>query len=191
MARFRLKFDPTGGAILACVDVGKETYWWDYGRLGLYLENNELLTQSSASADALRTFLGITTRKQANALGSEVKADESAVMLKCSIGGGSVGKGSVLVNVSAPHVEVENCILMNVTSLTPIRGKGGLLYNVVHEATDGELEANAVRADVFMPGGEHLIMASKPSIDGGEMRLRCLAVAVAASHTILLSLPCA
>jgi len=167
MTAFRERFDPSGAPVLACVDVGKDTYWWDYGRLGLYLENNNLLTTATASADALRTFLGITERKQANALGGALSTDESAVMLKCAIGGGKVGKGCVLVNVSAPSVDVEDCILMNVTSLVPIKGKGGLLYNVVHEAAEGELTATAVQADVFMPGGEHLVMRSKPSIDGG------------------------
>ena len=32
MANFRKKFDPSGGPILACVDVGTNAYWWDYGR---------------------------------------------------------------------------------------------------------------------------------------------------------------
>jgi len=167
MATFRSRFDPTGAPILACVDVGKDTYWWDYGRLGLYLENNALLTQPTPAAAALRTFLGITEPKQANLLGGDVEADASAVMLKCTLGGGKVGKGCVLVNVSAPSVDIEDCILMNVTSLAPIRGKGGLLYNVVHEQSAGELAASAVRADVFTPGGEHLLMSSKASIDGG------------------------
>jgi len=55
---------------------------------------------------------------------------------------------------------------MNVTSSVPIVGKGGLLYNVVHDAADGKLECSAVRADVFMPG-QQLQMASDKSIDGG------------------------
>lgn len=40
----------------------------------------------------------------------------------------------VLVGVCAPSVDVENCILMNVSSNAPIYGRNGLLYNVVHEA---------------------------------------------------------
>ena len=63
-------------------------------------------------------------------------------------------------------VDVEGCILVNVTSSVPITGKGGLLYNVVHEAAEGTLDCSAVRADVFMPG-QHLQMMSTPETDGG------------------------
>mmetsp|Transcript_64965 Transcript_64965/g.128427 ORF Transcript_64965/g.128427 Transcript_64965/m.128427 type:complete len:565 (-) Transcript_64965:479-2173(-) len=166
MAAFRASFDPSGQAILGCVDVGAKAYWWDYGRLGLYLENNTLLTQGGASADALRTFLGIKQRQQLSTVAAGAQVDPSAVMLKCKIGGGRVGPGSVLVNVEAPSVDVEGCILVNVTSAAPITGKNGLLYNVVHEEA-GALEASEVRADVFGPGGDHMVMLSAPDIDGG------------------------
>ena len=48
----------------------------------------------------------------------------------------------------------------------PIVGRGGLLYNVVHEAADGSLDCSAVRADVFMPGSQ-LQMRSSRETDGG------------------------
>lgn len=167
MAAFRTRFDPSGGAILACVDVGTSAYWWDYGRLGLYFENNLLLAEPTAPAHALRTFLGLHPyRQQETKLSTDMDVDENSVLLKCTIGGGKIGKGCVLVNVSAPSVDVEDVILMNVTSSVPIVGKGGLLYNVVHDAADGKLECSAVRADVFMPG-QQLQMASDKSIDGG------------------------
>lgn len=59
----------------------------------------------------------------------------------------------MLVNVTAPEVEVEAAILMSVTSAGPVRGKRGVLYNVVHEGSE-PLSADAVRADVFQPGGK-------------------------------------
>jgi hypothetical protein len=56
----------------------------------------------------------------------------------------------VLVNVNAPSVDVEGCVLINVTSTRPIKGRGGLLYNVVDEAGGVEpLTCDAVRDDVF------------------------------------------
>jgi len=75
----------------------------------------------------------------------------------------------VLVNVVAPSVDVEDCVLVNVTSTTPIVGKAGLLYNVVHTSSSAELSASEVRADVFMPNGVHHVMNSKLSIDGGKV----------------------
>ena len=44
MAAFRKKLLPAGGAVLGCVDIGSSAYWWDYGRLELYMDNNLLLT---------------------------------------------------------------------------------------------------------------------------------------------------
>ena len=167
MKSFRAKFDPSGGAVLACVDVGTNAYWWDYGRLGLYFDNNLLLAEDSASAHALRTFLGLHPhRQQESKLGVGMSVDENSVILKSKIAKGKIGKGNILVNVSAPSVDVEGCILVNVTSSVPITGKGGLLYNVVHEAAEGTLDCSAVRADVFMPG-QHLQMMSTPETDGG------------------------
>ena len=54
-------------------------------------------------------------------------------MLNCKLGGGRVGPGCVLVNVTAPSVDVEDAILVNVTATAPVAGKGGLVYNAVHE----------------------------------------------------------
>ena len=168
MADFRARFDPTGSPILACVDVGTNAHWWDYGRLGLYFENNLLLAEQSASAHALRTFLGLHPyRQQESKVADSAAVDESSVLLKCKVGGGKVGKGCVLVNVCAPSVDIEGCILVNVTSSVPIVGRGGLLYNVVHEAAEGSLDCSAVRADVFMPGS-HLQMMSDRETDGGK-----------------------
>ena len=73
----------------------------------------------------------------------------------------------MLVNVSAPSVDVEGAILMNVTSKRPIVSKGGLLYNVVDAESAGELRCDAVRADVFMEGKQHVINSAL-SIDGGK-----------------------
>ena len=59
---------------------------------------------------------------------------------------------------------------MQSTALSPIEGKGGLLYNVVDEAEGASLACDAVRADVFMPGGVHHVMKSSLAIDGGKVR---------------------
>ena len=175
-AKFKGATGWTAGA-LGCVDVGREAYWWDYGRLELYMTNNLFVTDGSASAHALRVFMKLhaagaaasdtSGRRQANALAPGVEVDPSAVVLNCKLGGGRVGPGCVLVNVVAPSVDLDGCVLVNVTSTAPVAGKGGLLYNVVHEGRDA-LPCSAVRADVFMPGGVHHVMNSALSIDGGK-----------------------
>ena len=77
--------------------------------------------------------------------------------------------------MSAPSIDVEGCVLINVSSNTPIYGRHGLLYNVVHESDEGaatpltaDEDGGYVRADVFMPG-KHVQMCSKLSIDGGKV----------------------
>lgn len=169
MAAFKTRFSSSGG-ILGCVDVGQQAYWWDYGRLELYMRNNYLLTETSSSAFALRRFLGLESskgRQQWNTL-EHVEVHPSAVVLNCRIGSGRIGPGSVLVNVVAPQVNVENCVLVKVSSMVPIFGKGGLLYNAV-EQRNSDLPCDAVRADVFMPGGVHHKIYSTPSTDGGKV----------------------
>ncbi|KAL1522527.1 hypothetical protein AB1Y20_017514 [Prymnesium parvum] len=154
--------------VLGCVDVGQQAYWWDYGRLELYMTNNLFITEESPSAHALRTFMKLGAARQAhNSLGEGVTVDPSAVVLNCTIGKGRIGPNSVLVNVHAPSVDVEGCVIMQTTSVSEIIGKGGLLYNVVNNA--GTLACDAVRADVFMPGGTQLEMKSSLAIDGGKV----------------------
>ena len=91
---------------------------------GLYFENNLLLAEASASAHALRTFLGLHPyRQQESKVAASAAVDESSVLLKCKLGGGKVGKGCVLVNVCAPSVDIEGCILVNVRTASPTSGQ--------------------------------------------------------------------
>ena len=171
MSAFKAKFQPDK-SVLGCVDVGADGCWWDYGRGELYRENNLLVTEENDSAQALRRFLGLqsstdkSTRRRNTTVPSSLDVDESAVLLNCRIKSGRVGPGCVLVNVTAPSVDVETCILMQVTSKGCIQGKGGILYNVVHESSSN-LSADAIRADVFMPG-KKVEVKSRLDIDGGK-----------------------
>ena len=51
-------------SVLGCVDVGQAAYWWDYGRLELYMQNNLFITEDNASAHALRTFMKLGEKRQ-------------------------------------------------------------------------------------------------------------------------------
>jgi hypothetical protein len=163
------------------VPTGQAMHWWDYGRLDLYKENNVLITESTPSARALRHFLGATTRVQASELGP-VNVEAGACVLNCAFRGGHIGKRAVLVNVHAPYVDVDDCVLVNVSSLRPIYGRGGVLYNVVDPEAAGRLSCDdkAVRADVFVPeragllprlgpqAGAHMQVHSSMDTDGGK-----------------------
>jgi len=179
--RARLLAESPALRFFGAVNTGANMHWWDYGRLELYMENNILATQASASAKALRHFLGMTPRVQASDVGPVAVASGAAI-LGCSLRGGFVGPSSVLVNVKAPYVDVDNVVLVNVTSHRPIVGRHGCLYNVVDEDSDGVLgcDGGAVRADVFIPErvqalprlgvatGRNLIVRSTLATDGGK-----------------------
>lgn len=170
-----------GLRFFGAVPTGQEMHWWDYGRLELYKDNNVLVTESSASARALRHFLGAAPRVQASQLGP-VNTAPSACVLGCAFRGGHIGPRAVLVNVKAPYVDVDDCVLVNVSSLRPIIGRGGVLYNVVDEEKAGNLSCGdgAVRADVFVPeranmlprlgsvASRHLLVHSAMDVDGGK-----------------------
>lgn len=170
-----------GLRFFGAVPTGQQMHWWDYGRLELYKDNNVLVTDASASARALRHFLGAVPRVQASELGP-VNTAPNACVLGCAFRGGHIGARAVLVNVKAPYVDVDDCVLVNVSSLRPIIGRGGVLYNVVDEELAGNLscDSDAVRADVIVPeranmlpvlgsvASRHLVVHSAMDVDGGK-----------------------
>ena len=174
MADFRKRFEASTGwgkGMLGCVDVGAHALWWDYGRLELYRQYNLHATETNASARALRTFLrlegadGADGRQRHNDGCGAVKIAPGAVVLNCAIRSGRIGPEAVLVNVTAPSVDVDSAILIDVTSTSTVVGEGGVLYNVVH--TSGEdLSAARVRADVFAPDRPPLPMVCDVQTDG-------------------------
>ena len=46
-------------AVFSCVDIGADAYWWDYGQLRFYLDNNRKLLDDTTEAAAMRTFFNI------------------------------------------------------------------------------------------------------------------------------------
>jgi len=178
--KMRVLAESPGLRFFGAVPTGQEMYWWDYGRLGLYMDNNVLLTEDSLSAKALRHFLGAVPRVQHSSVGP-VQVSSKAIVLGCNIKGGFIGPRAVLVNVHAPYVNVDNCVLVNVSSTRPISGVDGILYNVVDAETQGSLACGnkAVRADVFLPEkgttlprlgpakSQHIQVHSSLDTDGG------------------------
>lgn len=167
-----------GMRFFGAVPTGQDMFWWDYGRLGLYLENNLLITEQSESAKALRYFLRAVPTVQESEVGP-VSVSPGACVLGCSFRGGTIGPRAVLVNVKAPYVDVDDCVLVNVTSCRPISGKkGGVLYNVADGNSAGALNCGdgVVRADVFVPekggsrsaGAKQIQVRSRLDIDGGK-----------------------
>mmetsp|Transcript_93662 Transcript_93662/g.166657 ORF Transcript_93662/g.166657 Transcript_93662/m.166657 type:complete len:574 (-) Transcript_93662:238-1959(-) len=164
--RMAAKLSTTKGKFGA-VSVGQrsDVYWWDYGQVAFYMENNVILTADTEEAAAYRSFLGFGDDKLLGSALHETKTDAAAVALASKIKEGLV-EASVLNGVTALSVEVKNSILMNVTA-KKIKAEGALVYNVVDTSDEGiVLEKGDVLVGMELPSGDKIIMKSHIDVDG-------------------------
>ena len=97
--------------------------------------------------------------------------DEKSILLNTRFLEGSV-VDSVCTSVTTPSLQVEGCLLMNVTAKKVV-GKNCIVYNVVDESEEGlVLPEGTVLTNVFMPGQPKLVMQSTVTTDGGTVRPR-------------------
>jgi len=129
------------------VNVGSTSYWWDYGQVITYYNNNIKLTNKvNHESIVMRKFYSIPDQ-----CGDSKLDDGHSVILGCNIKKGQV-VNSVLIGVSADEVNVTNSIVVN-CSASSIEGKKILLYNVVDSVVVLPDSTN-VRADAFLPKGK-------------------------------------
>lgn len=143
---------PKSMKVFGAVSVGKEGYWWDYGQVKFYLDNNMIMAQKSAEADAMRLFFGVTD------------FDGSSTVLSSRVGRGSRVSGSVLVGVHTKKASLNSALLMNVTAPS-VTGTNCVVYNVVSDKPinlgDGD-----VMVGMQIPDGDYIIMRSHLKRDG-------------------------
>jgi len=129
------------------VNVGSTSYWWDYGQVITYYNNNiKLPNKDNHESIVMRKFYNIPDN-----CGDPRLDDGHSVILGCNIKKGTV-VNSVLIGVTAEQINVTNSIIVN-CSATKIAGKKILLYNVVDSVVVLP-EATNVRADAFLPKGK-------------------------------------
>ncbi len=150
--------------LFGVVDMGSDSYWWDYGQLRLYMNNLRLMTQETPEGEAVRRFFKAETRRRDSVLGDELQVDDASCVLGCSVGSGYV-RNSILVNVQAEHVEVQDCLLIQVQA-PDIHGEDALFYWILDDGTV-KLKKGAVRVDVPL-ADERLTMLTSLDRDGGD-----------------------
>ena len=130
-----------------------------------------MVTGDDAEAEALRLYLNIPSRdiKLANFEASIDDESNKSVIVASTAKSGSV-KSSVVSNVNCGDIQVENCLLVNVTA-KKIRASNAIIYNVVDDSDDGLiLPDGQVYTNVFMPKSkEKLTMTSTVSQCGGKV----------------------
>ncbi len=153
MQNFKSQFQQhhTDLGFFGAVDIGSNSYWWDYGNIDSFYKNSLKLTDTDHEALALRSFFAVSNNKQDNLPIKELKIDEQSCLINCTIKSGTI-KNSVLIGVTADHIEVEGSVIIN-TFATKIKGTQGILYNVIEE-NEINLVPKMIRADVFHPSGK-------------------------------------
>jgi len=143
--------------IFGAVDVGSNPFWWDYGQVKYFYDNNSKIVGKNFEAVAMRTFFGV----------DESSLNDGVVSLASKVGAGTQ-KNSLLVNCNIGTANVEDAILINVSAKS-VTGKGVILYNVADEG-DVALADGSIITDVAMPNeGKIVRMKSTLDTNGGKV----------------------
>lgn len=148
MQNFKMRFTKVfGDNIFGVVNVGGDTFWWDYGTVQSYLRNNLKLCNNDLEAQAMKAFF---------------KLDNPVASTRIRL---SRIHNSVVVGVSADQLRVSDCVILN-SDINAFEGSRSLLYNVV-EDQPLHYPAGSVRADILMPAtAGHIKMVTNESRDG-------------------------
>ena len=147
------------------VDVGQDICWWDYGLLKLYQKNVMMMSERSPEADLMRSFFGLDDAVITNSVIINTAVDSTSLICSSELGNddkstGSI-KNSVLCNVRCSHIDVEGCILVNVTANRIYARPGCIIYNVFDESAILEsVNAGEVLVGVVSSDETQLIMRS-------------------------------
>lgn len=132
--------------LFGAVELGEDSYVWDYGQLKRYYENILSLTGSNPESQAMRSFYGFPDSPK-NSLESLVECDQKSLVVNSCIKNGKI-HNSILIGVEAEDIDVSNAVIIN-TSAKQIEGTNCLVYNVLENGHLSLIEGTA-RADAFI-----------------------------------------
>ncbi len=167
MTKFKKELEEKNSSlnVFGAVDVGNESYWWDYGQIKYYLKNCLKMIDQDHESEAMRRFFNLHKRIDHSELSEGVTVDDNSFIWGSKINKGSI-KNSLLIGVNAGELDVENCVMIKITAAN-ITAKHSLLYNVA-EDNKLDLERNSVRADSFVPFSSHYSLLTTIDRDGGK-----------------------
>eukprot|EP01062_Namystynia_karyoxenos_P010963 TRINITY_DN13921_c0_g1_i2.p1 TRINITY_DN13921_c0_g1~~TRINITY_DN13921_c0_g1_i2.p1 ORF type:complete len:564 (+),score=237.27 TRINITY_DN13921_c0_g1_i2:86-1693(+) len=163
------KLDTQGLKVFGAVDVGENAFWWDYGQLTFYSNNNLRLCEDGEENEAYRDFFSQPRgAPQHSTVADGVSLDAVSSVSSCELHAGSV-KGSALCNVTAGSLTAERAIIVNVTAKSVKAAPGSICYNVVDTSDEGiVLGEGEVLTTVFGEDGTQTRMKCKLDTDGKE-----------------------
>jgi len=156
--------------LFGAVDVGQDSYWWDYGQLKLYYRNNMILTQKCLESDLMRKFYNLPLEKIEENCKSEGKnANDFSTIVASTFGPNSCVSNSVLCNVNCEELICDESIIVNSTVRKIRLGKGCIMYNVVNDSENGiVLNDGDVLVGVIGNDGRQILIESHINTDGGN-----------------------
>jgi len=155
-----LKEHPELG-LLGDKDLGKETFWWDYGQLKLYHQNILKLGEDSFEARCLRKFYGIK-ESQVDGERKDGLVVKNSILLDCQVKGNI--ENSFLMGVRGEAFDIKETIVID--SLIPrLNSIGGLVYNLI-ELEGLSLKDDEVIADCFLRQKGRVRMKTALNRDG-------------------------
>ena len=129
------------------VDLGTQSYWWDYGSINSYYRNLLKMTTTSQEGQAMRLFYKIDPNAHYNDHNRVIK-DEGSCLINCNIQSGKI-TNSFLFGVNADSLEADNCVIIN-SNLFSTQASHSLFYNV-DEQRNIKFSSGTVRADFKLP----------------------------------------
>lgn len=145
----------------SAIDVGEASYWWDFGTLKSYYDNCLKLTRDDLEGHAMRTFFG-----ESHPTTTGLDIDRNSYLQDCHIKSGRI-RNSVLVGVTAHHVDVSHSIMID-SRVATLHSHQCLLYNVKSK-DDLKLSDGCVRADASLPAPfHHFAMQSRLGRDSNK-----------------------
>lgn len=157
MQQFKHQFEKehsSQNSFFQTIDIGAEAYWWDFGTVLHYYQNNLKLLDATPEGEAMRILYLIDP--------SMITPDGSC-LIDCNIPI-FVGSHNVLAGVNAKRVDAENCLIIH-TEASEIAGNSGLAYQVC-EDKPLFIERDSIRSDVFLNKNSKTALQSTLHRDG-------------------------
>lgn len=162
--RFKQNFlakDASGLLLFGDKDLGRETYWWDFGQLHLYYSNLLKLVEDSDEGEAMRAFFKLEEQfiKDAKFDGLEVK---DSILLDSDVRGNL--NRCILINIASKHLDSDNSVMIN-SRINRGEIKQSVVYNCI-ELCNLETGSGDVVAELFHPLKGKLRMETRLERDG-------------------------
>lgn len=166
MKNFKINFKMNGMGLFGAVDIGKNSYWCDYGQLRFYLTNNLKFLDIDKTSKFLHGFFGLTSNTMESSLGADVKLDKVSKVFASRISSGSICR-SLISAVHTIDALLHGSIIINCTAKKIAAEKNSIVYNIIDKSENGiTVGEGEVLVGLMNKDGNMVTLSSKLSLCG-------------------------